>query len=176
MHILLTGSSGWLGRFLAVCLLVVVYFLFVENAYRAYVIELRDAALYYLFGGLHSVLFWGGLLLTGCFIPMFILFRKKTGRSIRWIVFASVLVVFGVLCERYVIVLPGLLHPQEILPGMEIVASPVEEGVVGYGGSVVEALQAIGVFGAIALLFLWGLRTFKLLPSEARSSRAAAGG
>ena len=51
----------WLGRFLAVCLLVVVYFLFVENAYRCYVVELRSAATYYLFRGFHSVLFWGGL-------------------------------------------------------------------------------------------------------------------
>ena len=45
----------WLGKLLAVCLLVVVYFLFTENAYRAYVVELREAALYYLFGGYHSV-------------------------------------------------------------------------------------------------------------------------
>ncbi|MDH4188069.1 MAG: polysulfide reductase NrfD, partial [Nitrospira sp.] len=55
----------WLGRFLAVCLLVVVYFLFAENAYRVYVVELRKAAMYYLFGGFHSILFWGGLVFGG---------------------------------------------------------------------------------------------------------------
>jgi molybdopterin-containing oxidoreductase family membrane subunit len=163
----------WLGRFLAVCILVVVYFLFMENAYRVYVVELRSAAMYYLFGGFHSVLFWFGLVLLGLFVPMFLLFFRRTGRSLKWILVASALVVFGVLCERYVIVLPGLLHPQEILPGMEIVKSPVEEGVASYGGSVVELLQAVGVFGVVALLFLWGLRTFKLLPSEARSTRTA---
>ena len=54
------GLVLWLGRFLAVCILVVVYFLVVENAYRAYVVELRHAAMYYLFGGLHSVLAVGG--------------------------------------------------------------------------------------------------------------------
>jgi molybdopterin-containing oxidoreductase family membrane subunit len=67
----------WLGRFLAVCVLVVVYFLLVENAYRVYVVELRDAALYYLFGGFHSLLFWVGLILVGCCIPMLILFRTS---------------------------------------------------------------------------------------------------
>ncbi|MCU0726310.1 MAG: polysulfide reductase NrfD [Planctomycetes bacterium] len=163
----------WLGRFLAVCILVVVYFLFMENAYRVYVVELRSAAMFYLFGGFHSVLFWFGLVLVGLLVPMFLLFWRRTGRDLRWILVASALVVFGVLCERYVIVLPGLLHPQEILPGMEIVKSPVEEGVVAYGGSIVEVLQALGVFGVVALLFLFGLRTFKLLPSEARSTRAA---
>ncbi len=159
----------WLGRFLAVCVLVVVYFLLVENAYRVYVVELRDAALYYLFGGFHSLLFWGGLIIIGCCVPMLILFRRSTGSSIRWIVFASSLVVFGVICERYVIVLPGLTHPAELFPGMEIVSSPLNEGIASYSVSVAEILQALGVFGVIGFLFVWGLKTFKLLPTEARS-------
>jgi len=159
----------WLGRFLAVCVVVVVYFLAMENAYRAYVMELRHAAMYYLFGGFHSILFWVGLILIGCIIPMIILFRKKTGRSIKWIVLASALVVFGVLCERYVIVLPGLTNPPEIFPGIKIVSSPVVEGVAHYSISYLEVLQALGVFGVIGFLFGWGLRYMKLLPTEARA-------
>ncbi|RKX21870.1 MAG: hypothetical protein DRP51_03440 [Candidatus Zixiibacteriota bacterium] len=158
----------WLGRFLAICLLVVVYFLFVENAYRAYVVELRDAAVYYLFGGLHSLLFWVGLILIGCFIPIFLLFYRKTGKTVRWIVFASALVVFGVMCERYVIVLPGLTHPPDLFPGMEITESVIQEGIVSYSLSFLEILQALGVFGVIGFLFGWGLKYLKLLPSEAR--------
>lgn len=158
----------WLGRFLAICVLVVVYFLFVENAYRAYVVELREAAKYYLFGGLHSVLFWGGLILFGCFVPMFILFNRKTGKSVRWVVIASALVIFGVLCERYVIVLPGLTHPPDLFPGMEITGSGVVEGIASYTVSVAEILQALGVLGVIGFLFAWGLKIFKLLPTEAR--------
>lgn len=160
----------WLGRFLSVCLLVVVYFLFAENAYRVYVVELRKAAMYYLFGGFHSILFWGGLVIAGCFIPMFILFRKKTGSSIRWVVFAAVLVVFGVLCERYVIVLPGLTHPPEMFPGMQVTGSPIAEGYVSYSVSLPEILQALGVLGVIGFMFAVGLKIFKLLPNEARIS------
>jgi molybdopterin-containing oxidoreductase family membrane subunit len=159
----------WLGRFLAVCIIVVVYFLFVENAYRAYVVELRDAAMYYLFGGFHSVLFWFGLIIVGLCVPMIILFNGRTGKSVKWVVFASTLVVFGVLCERYVIVLPGLTHPPDMFAGMEIVGSAIEEGVAGYTVSIAEVIQALGVLGAIGFLFVWGLKTFKLLPTEARS-------
>jgi molybdopterin-containing oxidoreductase family membrane subunit len=162
------GLILWLGRFLAVCLLVVIYFLFVENAYRVYVVELREAAVYYLFGGLHSVLFWIGLILIGCVVPMFILFRRKTGKTVKWIVIASALVIFGVLCERYVIVLPGLTHPAEILPGMEITNSAIEEGIASYSISFLEILQALGVLGIIAFMFGWGLKYMKLLPTEAR--------
>jgi len=160
----------WLGRFLSVCLLVVVYFLFAENAYRVYVVELRKAGMYYLFGGFHSILFWGGLVIAGCFIPMFILFRKKTGSSIRWVVFAAVLVVFGVLCERYVIVLPGLTHPPEMFPGMQVTGSPIAEGYVSYSVSLPEILQALGVLGVVGFMFAAGLKIFKLLPNEARIS------
>ena len=158
----------WLGRFLSVCLLVVVYFLFAENAYRVYVVELRKAALYYLFGGFHSLLFWGGLVITGCFIPMFLLFRKKTGSSIRWVVFAAVLVVFGVLCERYVIVLPGLMHPPELFPGMLVTGSGIPEGNVGYSVSFAEILQTLRVLKVIGLLFVASLKIFKLLPKKTR--------
>ncbi len=159
----------WLGRFLAICVLVVVYFLFVENAYRAYVIELREAAMYYLFGGIHSLLFWIGLIFIGCVIPMFILFNRKRGRSIRWIVLASSLVIFGVLCERYVIVIPGLTHPAEIFPNMRIIHSVIQEGITSYSISFLEVLQAIGVFGVIGFMFGFGLKVFKLLPTEARA-------
>jgi molybdopterin-containing oxidoreductase family membrane subunit len=158
----------WLGRFLSVTLLVVVYFLFMENAYRAYVVELREAAMYYLFGGFHSVLFWVGLVLVGCFIPMLILFNGRTGNSVRWVVVASALVVFGVLCERYVIVIPGLTNPPELFPGMEVVASGFQEGVAYYTVSFVEVIQALGVLGVIGFLFVWGLKAFELLPNEAR--------
>jgi molybdopterin-containing oxidoreductase family membrane subunit len=159
----------WLGRFLAIILLVVLYFLFMENAYRVYVVELREAAIYYLFGGLHSILFWIGLILIGCGIPMFILFRKKTGNSVRWVLIASILVVFGILCERYVIVLPGLMHPPEMFPGMLVTGTGAPEGYVAYSMGFVEILQAMGVFGVIGFLFVWGLKVFKLLPHEAKA-------
>ncbi len=159
----------WLGRFLAIILLVVLYFLFMENAYRVYLVELREAAIYYLFGGWHAVLFWIGLILIGCCIPMFILFRKKTGNSVKWVMIASIMVVFGILCERYVIVLPGLMHPPEMFPGMLVTGTGAPEGYVAYSFSFVETLQALGVFGVIGFLFVWGLKAFKLLPHEAKA-------
>ena len=159
----------WLGRFLAICVIVVLYFITVENAYRAYVVELRQAALYYLFGGTHSLFFWFGLITAGLIIPMLILFNRKTGKSVKYIVLASSLVIFGVLCERYVIVIPGLTHPAELFQGMEIVHSAVEEGIANYTISFLEVLQAIGVLGIIGFMFGWGLKYLKLLPTEARA-------
>ncbi|MEW6071530.1 MAG: NrfD/PsrC family molybdoenzyme membrane anchor subunit [Planctomycetota bacterium] len=163
----------WLGRLLAISLVVVFYFMFIESAYRYYLIESREAARFYLFGGFHSVLLWGGLMIVGCLIPSVILFHPRLGRTIPWIVFAAAMVVFGVLCERYVIVIPGQTNPPELFPGMVITTSPLDEGFVSYSISSYEALQAVGVLGIVGLLFVLGLKYLALAPVEARLPRGA---
>jgi len=158
----------WIGRLLAVFIIVALYFIFIENTYRFYQHESRHAAHFFLFGGFHSVLFWVGLITIGSIVPAIILFREKTGKSISWIVAAAVMCVFGVMCERYLIVLPGLIFPPEILPGWQIVQSPMEEGIVAYSISFAEIAQALGVVGLIGLLFIWGMKFMKLVPKEAK--------
>ena len=91
-----------------------------------------------------------------------------TGKSIPWIVFSSVLAVFGVLCERYLIVIPGQTHPPDLFPNMEITRSVLDEGAVSYTISFHELLQALGVLAIIGLLFVLGLRLLKLLPTQAK--------
>jgi molybdopterin-containing oxidoreductase family membrane subunit len=130
--------------------------------------ESREAAHYFLFGGFHSVLFWVGLVTVGSVIPAIILFREKTGKSIPWIVFASILVVLGVICERYLIVIPGLTFPPDLFPGWEIIQGVVPEGIAVYSISFYEILQALGVLGLIGLAFMWGMKFMKLVPREAR--------
>jgi molybdopterin-containing oxidoreductase family membrane subunit len=157
-----------LGRLLAVFVVVVMYFIFIENVYRLYLVHSREAALYFLFSGLHGVLFWGGLVGAGCVVPAVLLLHPKTGKSIPWIVFSSVLAVFGVLCERYLIVIPGQTHPPDLFPNMEITRSVLDEGAVSYTISFHELLQALGVLAIIGLLFVLGLRLLKLLPTQAK--------
>ena len=162
------GLIIWLGRLMAVFIVVAMYVILIENAHRTYLVESREASLYFLFGGWHSLLFWGGLFLVGSVIPALLLFKRRTGTSVRWIVFSSVLVVFGVLCERYLIVIPGQMHPPDLFPGYEITSSPLVEGIAPYRISFLEVLQALGVLSLISLIFTLGLKYLGLLPLEAR--------
>lgn len=157
-----------LGRLLAVFIIVVLYFILVENAYRLYIPESREAAWYFLFSGVHSAVFWVGMVIIGCIIPTVVLLNPKTGNSIPWITFSSVLAVFGVLCERYLIVIPGQTHPPDLFPNMEITNSMLNEGIVNYSISFHEVIQALGIIGIIGFLFVLGLRLFRLLPTEAK--------
>ncbi|MDI6751527.1 MAG: polysulfide reductase NrfD [bacterium] len=156
-----------LGRLLAIFIMIVLYFIFVENTYRYYLTQSREAARYFLFCGSHSLIFWGGLIVLGSIIPAIILFSKKA-KSIPWIVFSSALVVFGVLCERYIIVIPGQTHPPDLFPNMKIVSFLVEEGITTYSIGFYEVLQALGVVGIIGLIFVLGLRVLKFLPTDAK--------
>jgi molybdopterin-containing oxidoreductase family membrane subunit len=157
-----------LGKLLAIFCVVVLYFLFVENAYRLYLVESREAAKFFLFDGTMGALFWGGLIVGGSILPAVLLFNPGTGKSIPAIVIASVLVVFGVLCERYLIVMPGQAHPPELLPGWEITGSAAVEGIASYHITIYEVLQAVGVLGMIGFAFVLGLKLFRMVPTEAK--------
>jgi molybdopterin-containing oxidoreductase family membrane subunit len=164
----------WLGRLLAVFIVVAMYVILVENAHRAYLVASRRAAGFFLFGGMHALLFWVGLIGLGSVVPALLLFIRRTGSSVRWIVFSSVLVVAGVLCERYLIVIPGLINAPELFPGMTVVGMQLSEGVAAYRISLLELLQSLGVIAIIGLSFVLGLKYLPLLPEEARADVTAA--
>jgi molybdopterin-containing oxidoreductase family membrane subunit len=156
-----------LSRLLAVFILVVAYFLFVENAFRAYNIGHREAASFFLSGGSHSMVFWIGLVGLGIVVPALILFTPGTKNSIKMINVAAVLHVIGVLCERYIIVIPGQLHPADILPNMNVESVALDGAIVSYSISFLEVVQALGVAAIVAIAFMLGLRIFAMLPTQA---------
>ena len=167
----------WMGRrLLSIFIVVTFYLLLIENAHRVYLAYSREAGVFFLAGGIHSWMFWVGLILVGSVIPATILFIKRTGTSIRWTVFASILVVVGVLFERFLIVIPGLIHPPDLFPGWEIADAVLWEGVVSYSISPLEVLQTLGVIGFIGLAFVLGLKIMPLAPTEARVLPTSPGG
>jgi molybdopterin-containing oxidoreductase family membrane subunit len=156
-----------LSKLLSVFIIVVFYFLFTENSYRAYVPGSREAQWYFLFGGSHSAVFWVGLMGLGILIPAIILFSPGTKNSIKMINIAAVLHMLGVLCERYIIVIPGQTHPADLLPNMNVESVALDGAYVGYSISLIELIQALGIAAIVALAFILGLKFFAMLPTKA---------
>jgi Ni/Fe-hydrogenase subunit HybB-like protein len=75
--------------------------------------------------------------------------------------------VIGVLCERYIIVIPGQTHPLEILPNMHVESAALYAEKVGYSISILETIQAVGIAAIVAVTFVLGLRIFAMLPTKA---------
>jgi Ni/Fe-hydrogenase subunit HybB-like protein len=63
-----------------------------------------------LFGKFQPYFVWIEILLGG-FLPMIMVFLPWTGRSLRGVVGASVLVMIGVMAMRYVVVVAGQYLP-----------------------------------------------------------------
>jgi Ni/Fe-hydrogenase subunit HybB-like protein len=162
------GIVTGLGRLLAVFVMVTLYLVVIENFHRYCHYESRNAALFFLFGGMHSALFWIGMVLLGSAVPLVLLLGKK-GKSVPWVVLSAVLVILGVFCERYLIVIPGLIHPPDLFPGMTVRGTVLNEGVATYSIAFYEILQALGILSFIGLGLLLGLKLLRLLPTEARS-------
>jgi molybdopterin-containing oxidoreductase family membrane subunit len=103
----------------------------------------------------------------GIFVPAVILFSPGIKNSIKMINFAAILHVAGVLCERYIIVIPGQTHPADILPNMHVETTGRLAEKVGYSVSFLEFIQALGIAAIVALAFVLGLKFFAMLPTKA---------
>jgi molybdopterin-containing oxidoreductase family membrane subunit len=158
-----------LGRLLVSFIMVVLYFILVENLTRLYSPGSYESCATILFGGnIYTWVFWIGLIVVGSIIPAIILFNPSTKNSVGWIVFASCLVIFGVLCERFIIVLPGQVLPLDLLPGREITSPFMDGAMASYWLSLPEIAQALGVIAIVGLLYVLGLKILALLPKEAK--------
>jgi molybdopterin-containing oxidoreductase family membrane subunit len=156
-----------LGYYLSIFIIVVIYFIVVENITRSYFPANYESQRFLLLdGNKYTWIFWLGLIGFGNIFPLLILISRK-GTAIPWIIFACFMVIGGVLCERYIIVMPAQILPFDILPGMEI-SSPFQDGQIAeYSISFVEALQGLGITAFVFLLYVFGLKFFELMPEKA---------
>ncbi len=113
------------------------------------------------------MLLWLGLICVGIVIPAAILFNPGTRNSVKMINFAAALHVIGVLCEKYLAVVPAQTHAADILPNMHVESVALDGAVVGYSITLLEAVQALGIAAMIAIAFILGLRFFAMLPTKA---------
>jgi molybdopterin-containing oxidoreductase family membrane subunit len=156
-----------LGKYLMVFIIVVTYFIFIENITRSYFpanYELQHFLL--ASGNKYSLIFWFGMVGCGNIFPLLILLYPPMAKSVKWIVFACLLVVAGVLCERYIIVIPGQVLPLDLFPGYEI-TSGFRDGVIeDYSVSLVETLFSSGLLALTFLGYIFMLKFFELMPED----------
>lgn len=162
------GLIRRLGFYLAAFIAVVAYFVFIENVTRSYWPgNYAVQRFLLLFGNKYSLIFWIGMVGCGLLFPFMILANPATGRSVKWILFASALVVIGVLAERYIIVIPGQVMPMEMFPGYHV-TGPFQEGVLNdYYLSPMEILYGAGITAFVFFLYALGLKFFEMMPDKA---------
>ncbi|MGK7345564.1 MAG: NrfD/PsrC family molybdoenzyme membrane anchor subunit [Candidatus Nitrospinota bacterium M3_3B_026] len=159
-----------LGRLMGVFILVVFYFLFMENVTRAYAPKNYEAASFLLLhGGKYTLYFWVGLVLMGLVIPAALVFYRRTGTSIKWIMTAAWLQLIGVLFERYIIVIPAQIMPLELFPDKEITSVFLDGQYAHYSVSILEAAYSLGLAGVVVFGYVAAIKLWPMVPTEAKS-------
>ncbi|MBF0291216.1 MAG: polysulfide reductase NrfD [Nitrospinae bacterium] len=157
-----------MARLMGVFMLIVLYFLFVENVTRAYAPKNYEAVSFLLLhGGKYTAIFWGGLIISGLVIPSLIVFNPKTSKAMGWILIASFLQLTGVLFERFIIVIPAQIMPLELFADKEITSVFMDGGYADYSVSLVEALYSVGLIGVVVFGFGLCIKLWPMIPEEA---------
>ncbi|MBF0126496.1 MAG: polysulfide reductase NrfD, partial [Magnetococcales bacterium] len=141
------------------------YLLVVEKFTRLYDPASYDVQMWILTGP-WAWLYWGGVWGVGVVIPLLMLFNHGLGNRVGGVLLASGFVIAGTFCFVSHTLLAGQSYPFDLFPGYHI-SSAFQDGVVGsYTPSVLELILGLGGVGVSGLIFLLGVRFFRMLPRE----------
>ncbi len=163
------GLIRGLALIFAGLMMILAYFLTVEAFEKGYIPALHDAVQFIFFNPKDSI-FWSiWLLLTvGIALPVIIVLNPKTGYDMRWISLAGILHAAMVFAERFYLIVPGQVFPEEYLPGYELESLHTLEGyLVSYTPTLIEWAQIIGLVAMVYLIFVVGVKIFALIPERA---------
>lgn len=156
-----------LQRLMGIVLAASLYFLIVFHITNIYAAEHRAFETWLLTGGgIYTVLFWGGVVLLGGIIPLYLLLAPSLGGNIKAIRDAAVLIIIGGLCAMYVVIVGGQVWPMELFPG-QTESSIIADGIVAsYTPSVPEVLLGLGGIAVALIVLTIGVAAFRILPSS----------
>ena len=177
--LVLMASYTWTGRELGDAILLrlrkllgifvaaVLYFVAVYHLTNLYITEHHAVERFILMdGGIYTALFWIGQILIGSLVPLALIYAPGT-QDRKSLGLASALVIFGGLCQLYVIIIGGQAFPLEIFPGYEIVQSSFfDSGVNEYAPSVYEIMLGLGGVSLALLAVTFAVKVLGFLPTS----------
>ncbi len=151
-----------LGRLLGILAASSLYFALVLHLTWLYAPESRAVSGFLLLqGGVFPLLFWGGQVVLGTAVPLWLLFRRE-GREVT----AASLVALGGLAQLGVLLIGGQAVPHSLLPGWKLHSAFGDGSAAAYVPSMPEALLGISGFAVALLLVLLGCRLLRILPAR----------
>ena len=147
-------------------LTLVLYLLVVEKFTKFYSPAFYDVEMWVL-GGPYAWLYWLGVVFLGVVAPLAVLFHSQKGNQISGIMLACSFVVVGLFLFVAFTLLAGQSYPLNMFPGYEI-TSVFQDGQDGvYSPTLVELMLGVGGIGVSGLIYLLGIRFFRMLPKKA---------
>lgn len=146
--------------------LLVGYLFVVEKFTKMYSPAFYDVELW-LFTGPWSTLYWFGV--WGCCVifPLMILFSGRLGNTVQGVMAASGITVVGVFAFVAHVLLAGQSYPFDMFPGYQLSSVFMDGADAVYTPALVEFALGFGGIGLSGMLYLLGIKFFRLLPGRA---------
>jgi len=187
--LVLMASYSWTGRelgdvvvnrlrkLLGVFVMAVLYFVFVYHISNLYATEHHGFEAFVLLGDnggeTYSNIFWIGQILVGSLIPLAMIYAPGVANCRKTLATACLLIVFGGLAQMYTIIIAGQAYPLDIFPGMEVLESTFNDGLVSqYSASLPEYLLGLGGFAMSLIVIAFGVKVLGFLPESLADSVA----
>jgi Ni/Fe-hydrogenase subunit HybB-like protein len=156
-----------LKNLLATFIVAVLYFVIVYHLTNLYFAKQTAFERFLLLdGGIYPLLFWGGYILLGTLVPLFLLYMPGIWSMPGAVSLASAFTILGALCQLYVFIIGGQAFPLELFPGMEVTKT-VSDGSIGqYSPSLWEILLSLGGIGIGFTMTVIAVRVLNFLPQD----------
>ena len=145
----------------------VFYLTILSHLTNLYATKNHNYEFFLLFSkNIYTFLFWFGYLVVGTILPLLILYNKKCQKCPIIILISSFLVILGVFCQLYVIIISGQAFPLDLFPGLSE-SSTFQDGVISpYTPSVYELMLGLGGIGIAAIIYLAAVLVLDFTPKN----------
>lgn len=165
--LVITRLKNLLGVFVA----AVLYFVAVYHMTNLYFAKRHEFEHFILLdGGIYPLLFWGGQILLGSVVPLFILFHSRLSQSRFLVGIAAALVIAGGFAQMFVTIVGGQAFPLDLFPGI-IETSSFFDGVINpYVPSLPEVLLGLGGIAIAGAIVVFAIKVLRFLPASLEDS------
>lgn len=166
-----------LRNLLGVFAMAVLYFVFVYHISNLYATEHHGFETFMLLGDnggeFYSNIFWYGQILIGSLLPIAMIYGPGVANCRKTLAAACLLIIFGGMAQLYTIIIGGQAYPLDMFPGMEVLESTFNDGMVSqYSASLPEYLLGLGGVAVSLIIIALGIKILGFMPESLEDSVA----
>ncbi|SDG65884.1 NrfD/PsrC family molybdoenzyme membrane anchor subunit [Roseospirillum parvum] len=156
-----------LQRLMGIVLGAMLYFVAVHHLTNLYASEHHGIEAFLLRdGGPLTTLFWGGHVLLGGLVPLYLLLAPRLGGNRRALSAAAVLLILGGLTQVYGLIIGGQSAPLVLFPGFEVSSAFADGVVASYVPSPWEVLLGLAGVAIGLVVAVVGCAALPILPAD----------
>nr|CRH05010.1 Integral membrane subunit DsrP, involved in the intracellular sulfur oxidation. NrfD superfamily protein [Candidatus Magnetococcus massalia] len=147
---------------------LVLYLMVVEKFTKFYSPAFYEVETWIMTGP-YAWLYWFGIIGIGIIVPLVIMVHRTWGNDVNAIMVAAVAAIIGEVAFVAHVLLAGQSYPFNPFPGYEVSSTFQDGAVASYVPAMPELLLGMGGVAMAGLIYIMGIKFFRLLPKKAEA-------